>query len=178
MSRMQIIAVGITFLLNALDGFDVLSISFASPGIAAEWGIDRAALGIVLSMELIGMALGSVFIGRFADKAGRRKIMLTCLVVMAAGMFMVTTVTGLVELSIWRVMTGLGIGGMLATINATAAEFSNTKRRHLSVSLMAIGYPLGVVFGGTIAAQLLKTQDWRSVFDLGATMTAVCIPLV
>jgi benzoate transport len=178
MSRMQIIAVGITFLLNALDGFDVLSISFASPGIAAEWGIDRAALGIVLSMELIGMALGSVFIGRFADKAGRRKIMLTCLVVMAAGMFMVTTVTGLVELSIWRVMTGLGIGGMLATINATAAEFSNTKRRHLSVSLMAIGYPLGVVFGGTIAAQLLKTQDWRSVFYLGATMTAVCIPLV
>jgi benzoate transport len=178
MSRMQVIAVGITFLLNALDGFDVLSISFASPGIAAEWGIDRAALGIVLSMELIGMAVGSVLIGRFADKAGRRKTMLTCLIVMAAGMFMVTTVTGLVELSVWRVMTGLGIGGMLATINATAAEFSNTKRRHLSVSLMAIGYPLGVVFGGTIAAQLLKTQDWRSVFYLGATMTAACIPLV
>jgi predicted MFS family arabinose efflux permease len=43
---------------------------------------------------------------------------------------------------------------------------------------MAIGYPLGVVFGGTIAAQLLKTEDWRSVFYLGATMTAICIPLV
>lgn len=178
MSRMQIIAVGVTFLLNALDGFDVLSISFASPGIAAEWGIDRAQLGIVLSMELIGMAVGSVFIGGLADKAGRRKTMLWCLIVMAIGMFMVTTVTGLVELSIWRVMTGLGIGGMLATINATAAEFSNVKRRHMSVSLMAIGYPLGVVFGGTIAAQLLKTQDWRAVFYLGATMTALCIPLV
>ena len=36
--------------LNALDGFDVLSISFASPGIAADWGIDRGALGFVLSM--------------------------------------------------------------------------------------------------------------------------------
>jgi MFS family permease len=75
-------------------------------------------------------------------------------------------------------MTGLGIGGMLATINATAAEFSNLKRKHLSVSLMAIGYPVGVVFGGTIAAQLLKTLDWRSVFYLGATMTVICIPLV
>jgi MFS family permease len=62
----------ITIALNALDGFDVLSISFASPGIAQEWGINRAALGIVLSMELIGMALGSVFLGGVADKIGRR----------------------------------------------------------------------------------------------------------
>ena len=55
MSRLQILVVGVTIALNALDGFDILSISFASPGIATEWGIDRAALGIVLSMELIGM---------------------------------------------------------------------------------------------------------------------------
>jgi benzoate transport len=178
MSRLQVIAVGITFLLNALDGFDVLSISFASPGIASEWGIDRAALGIVLSMELIGMAVGSVVLGGVADRIGRRKTMLGCLIVMAIGMFMATAVSNLVELSLWRVVTGLGIGGMLAAINATAAEFSNARRKHLCVSLMAIGYPLGVVFGGSIAAQLLKTQDWRSVFYLGAAMTTMCIPLV
>jgi benzoate transport len=178
MSRLQIIAVAVTFILNALDGFDVLSISFASPGIASEWGIDRAALGIVLAMELFGMAVGSVLLGGAADRFGRRSTMLGCLVLMALGMSMVTTVTGLTELSLWRVLTGLGIGGMLACVNATAAEFSNEKRKHLCVSLMAIGYPLGVVFGGTIAAWLLKTQDWRSVFYLGAAMTAVCIPLV
>jgi benzoate transport len=178
MSRLQVIAVGITFMLNALDGFDVLSISFASPGIATEWGIDRAALGIVLSMELFGMALGSIFLGGVADRVGRRKTMLGCLITMAIGMFMVTTVEGLVDLSIWRVVTGIGIGGMLASINATAAEFSNDRRKHLCVSIMAIGYPLGVVFGGTIAAQLLKTMDWRSVFYLGGIMTTACIPLV
>ena len=64
MSRFQWRIVAIMVGLNALDGFDVLSISFASPGIAREWGIDRAALGIVLSMELIGMAFGSVLLGR------------------------------------------------------------------------------------------------------------------
>jgi hypothetical protein len=53
-------------LLVALDGFDVLAISFASPGIAKEWGIDRASLGIVLSMEIIGMALGSFTLGNVA----------------------------------------------------------------------------------------------------------------
>ncbi len=178
MSRLQIVAVAMTIVLNALDGFDVLAISFASPGIAAEWGINRAALGIVLSMELIGMAVGSVLLGNIADRIGRRKTMLGCLVGMAGGMFMATTVTGLVDLSIWRVITGLGIGGMLATINAAAAEFSNARRKHLCVSLMAIGYPVGVVFGGTIAAQLLQSYDWRSVFYLGTTMTAICIPLV
>jgi benzoate transport len=178
MSRLQIIAVAITIGLNALDGFDVLSISFASPGIAAEWGIDRAALGIVLSMELIGMALGSIFLGGVADKIGRRRTVLGCLIVMAIGMWMASTVTGLIELSIWRVITGLGIGGMLAAINAVAAEFSNAKRRHLCVSIMAIGYPIGAVLGGLVVARLLKANDWRIVFHFGAIITAAFIPLV
>ena len=71
MSVMQVLIIAITIGLNALDGFDVASISYASPGIAKEWGIDRGALGIVLSMELIGMALGSMFLGGVADKIGR-----------------------------------------------------------------------------------------------------------
>ncbi len=94
MSRLQILVVGITIALNALDGFDILSISFASPGIATEWGIDRAALGIVLSMELIGMAIGSIVLGGVADKIGRRPTILGCLAVMSFGMLMATTVTG------------------------------------------------------------------------------------
>lgn len=178
MSRMQVIAVAMTIALNALDGFDVLSISFASPGIAEEWGIDRAALGVVLAMELIGMGIGSIFLGRVADRFGRRLTMLACLVIMTIGMFMVTIADSIPELSIWRVITGFGIGGMLASINAVAAEFSSSRRKHLSVSLMTIGYPIGAVIGGTIAAQLLKFYDWRSVFYLGAGMTAIFIPLV
>ena len=178
MSAMQVFIIAITIGLNALDGFDVASISYASPGIAKEWGIDRGALGIVLSMELIGMSLGSVFLGGVADKIGRRRTVLGCITVMAVGMFMATTVRGLVDLSIWRVFTGLGIGGMLAAINAVSAEFSNTRRRDLSVSLMSIGYPVGAVTGGLLAARLLVTYDWRSVFYLGAAATTMLIPIV
>src|SRR5712691_3961344 len=110
MKPLQVLAVAITVGLNALDGFDVLSISFASPGIANEWRIDRAALGIVLSMELVGMAIGSILLGGVADRIGRRPTILRCLFVMAVGMFMATTARGIVDLSIWRVVTGLGIG--------------------------------------------------------------------
>jgi len=134
MSALQIGAVAVTVGVTALDGFDVLSISFASPGIAAEWRIDRAALGIVLSMELIGMAIGSIVLGGVADRIGRRPTMLGCLALMTAGMFLVTTVTSIGELEVWRLMTGLGIGGLLAASNAVAAEFSNARRRNLSVS--------------------------------------------
>src|SRR5215813_13928739 len=178
MSTLQLLVIAITVALNALDGFDVASISFASPGIAKEWGIDRGALGIVLSMEVIGMAIGSMFLGGVADKIGRRRTVLGCTTVMALGMFMVPTTRGLVELSIWRVVTGLGIGGMIATVNAVAAEFSNTKRRDLSVSMMSIGYPIGAVVGGILAQRLLAIYDWRSVFYLGAITTAVLIPAV
>ena len=178
MSRLQVAVVGITVALNALDGFDVLSISFASPGIAQEWGIDRAALGIVLSMELIGMAIGSILLGGVADKIGRRPTILGCLAMMTFGMLMATTVGSVVELSIWRVFTGLGIGGMLAAITAVVAEFSNDRRRHLSVSLMAIGYPVGAVVGGIVVAQLLRSNDWRAVFYFGAAATATLVPIV
>jgi benzoate transport len=178
MSTLQIVAVAITVGLNGLDGFDVLSISFASPGIAAEWGIDRAALGFVLSMELIGMAIGSLVLGGLADRIGRRPTMLGCLTLMSIGMFMATTVKGVVDLSIWRVITGLGIGGLLAAINAVAAEYSNQRRRHLCVSIMAIGYPIGAVLGGLVAAKLLQTYTWRSVFYFGALCTVAFIPLV
>lgn len=178
MGAWQIAAVVVTILLNALDGFDVLSISFAAPGIADEWGLKRDALGWVLSMELIGMAVGSIVLGGAADRYGRRPTILACLVAMTLGMYMVSGTSSITELSIWRVITGLGIGGMLAAINAVVAEFSSRKWRNLSLSLMVIGYPLGAVGGGLVARQLLEGGDWRSIFVFGAVATAAFIPLV
>src|SRR5215831_8045190 len=87
MRTAQWVAVLVTVGLNALDGFDVLSVSFASPGIARDWGIDKGVLGWVLSMELLGMAMGSLALGPVADRIGRRPTILACLMGMAAGMF-------------------------------------------------------------------------------------------
>jgi len=178
MSRLQIIAVAITVGLNALDGFDVVSISFAAPGIANEWGVQPAALGLVLSMGLIGMGFGSLLIAPLADVIGRRPLMLGCLVAMTIGMFLSATADNVYIMSIWRVITGLGIGGMLASITAVAAEFSNSRRKDLAVSIMTVGYPIGVVSGGLVAAWLLSNYDWRAVFIFGGIMSALFIPLI
>lgn len=178
MSPLQIIVVFITVLLNAIDGFDVLSISFAAPGIAREWGTSPAALGVVMSMELIGMAIGSFFLGGVADRFGRRPTLLGCLGAMAGGMLLVTTASNIVQLSLWRIIVGLGIGGILACINAVVAEFSNIKRRGMCISIMVVGYPLGGTFGGMVASQLLQTHDWRAIFYFGAGLTGILIPAV
>lgn len=177
MGRMQVAAVAMCVVLTALDGFDVLAISFASPGIAAEWKIDRAALGIVLSMELLGMAVGSVVIGDLADRFGRRPTILGCLLVMTLGMFLATTPTGVEELAAYRFLTGLGIGGMLASTGAMVAEYSNARYRSMAVTLALAGYPVGVIVGGSVASSLLAHNDWRIVFTVGGTATAICLPL-
>jgi len=79
---------------------------------------------------------------------------------------------------VWRLITGLGIGGMLASLNAIASEFASARRRDLCVSLMAIGYPLGAIIGGSIAAVLLSRSNWRAVFEFGAVVSALLVPIV
>src|SRR6516225_6625897 len=164
MGSAQWVAVLVTVGLNALDGFDVLSISFASPGIARDWGIDKATLGWVLSMELFGMAAGSLLLG--------------CVIAMAAGMFGAAHAHGVADLLPWRLLTGLGIGGTLAAINAAAAELSSRRWRNFAMALMVIGYPLGGVFRGLIVQKLLASAGWRTVFVFGAAATAAFLPLV
>jgi benzoate transport len=178
MSVGQWLAVLVTVGLNAMDGFDVLSISFSSPGIAKDWGVDKATLGWVLSMELVGMAMGSVLLGGVADKIGRRPTILGCLVAMSVGMFGASLAGGVPTLLAWRLLTGFGIGGMLASINAAAAELSSERRRSLAVSLMVIGYPLGGVIGGMIVQRLLSGGTWHDVFIFGGWVTAAFIPIV
>jgi benzoate transport len=178
MSVAQWLAVLVTVGLNAMDGFDVLSISFASPGIAKDWGVDKATLGWVLSMELIGMGLGSVLLGGVADKIGRRPTILGCLAAMSLGMFGASFAGGVPTLLAWRLLTGLGIGGMLASINAAVAELSSQRWRSLAVSLMVVGYPLGGVIGGTVVQNLLGGGTWHDVFIFGGSVTAAFIVIV
>lgn len=179
MRPVQIVVVALCIALNALDGFDVLAISFAAPGIAAEWGVDSATLGVVLSMELFGMAAGSVLIGNIADRIGRRPTILSCLIVMTLGMAAALYANDVMTLSAVRFLTGIGIGGMISTTSAMVAEFSNDRRRGLNMVLNIAGYSVGAISGGLVASALLEmTGDWRSVFMLGTAATAAMIPLV
>jgi benzoate transport len=178
MSAGQWYVVAICIGILALDGYDVLSIAFAAPGITAEWNISKATLGIVLSLELMGMALGSIIMGSLADSRGRRPTLLLGLVILTMGMLFAGIAPNIYLLGAARVFTGIGIGGLLAAATATSSDFCNDRNRSLAVVLVAGGFAFGVYLGATFLAPLLKQFDWRVTFYLGAFLSLLFIPLV
>lgn len=178
LSRFQVTAILVLAGVNGLDGFDAFAINFASPGLAADWGIEKDALGFVKSMNLIGMGLGSLTLAPFADRYGRRPVILACTALLALSMIACAFVDNVISLSIWRIITGLGIGAMLASITAMAAEMSNLKYRSFCVSVAATGYLLGAVAGGIVSAELLEVYSWRSIFLFGGILSALFVPVI
>ena len=178
MSSSQVRVIALTFVLSALDGYDVLSVTFAAPALTAAWGIGKANLGVVLSAGLLGMALGSFLLAPLADLVGRKTMVLLSLTLMMIGMLASAFATSLPTLSSWRIVTGLGIGCCVSVINPIAAEFANARRRAFTVSIMAIGYPVGGLVGGLISAVLLRAYGWPMVFLVGAVAAAALIPCV
>ncbi len=178
MSPYQVRAVGVTAALCALDGFDVLAVGIAAPGIVKDWGVGNAALGIVFSTGLAGMALGSFTIAPLADRIGRRRVIFASLTLMTLGMFLTADASNVITLMICRLLTGLGIGAMISVIYPLSAEYANARRRDLCVSVTAVGYAVGGVIGGAAAAALLAHHSWRWVFLFGAVVGLTMIPLV
>jgi len=169
--------VAICICILALDGYDVMSIAFAAPGITAEWGISKATLGVILSLELVGMAVGSILLGGFADSRGRRPTMLLGLFILTGGMIFAGLAPNIYVLGAARIFTGIGIGGLLATVAATSSDFCNDKNRSLAVTLVAGGFAFGIYLGATFLAPLLKLYDWRVTFYLGAFLSFIFIPI-
>lgn len=76
MTSFQWLVVGLTVLLNMLDGFDLMALAFTAKSIREELQLDGAAIGSLMSAGLFGMAIGSLFLSPLADKFGRRPLLL------------------------------------------------------------------------------------------------------
>lgn len=178
MNAFQWQAVLICMVINMIDGFDVLVTAFTAAAISAEWQLSGAQLGMLLSAGLMGMAAGSLFIAPWADRIGRRPLILLCLAVAGTGMVLSSFVVSVGQLAGLRVLTGLGVGGILACSNVIASEYACTPWRGLAVSLQSTGYALGAALGGAFAVWLMARYGWRSVFLFGGCSTLAVMLLV
>lgn len=171
MSPYQWAIIGMCVLLNALDGFDVLAMAFTANGVTKEFGLTGSELGILLSAGLVGMAIGSLCLAPLADIIGRRPMIIASVGAAGAGMLLAATATTMEQLGIWRLLTGLGVGCILACTNVIASEYSSKKRRGLSISIYTAGYGIGATLGGAAAVYLQSQYGWRSVFVFGGVST-------
>jgi MFS transporter, AAHS family, 4-hydroxybenzoate transporter len=159
-----------TVLTFVFDGFDIQAVAFVAPDLLKEWGITRAAFGPVLAAGLIGMALGSLLLGPLGDRVGRRSAIVGSLLIVALGSLASAFVDSAGELAAYRFLTGLGIGGGIPSATALMMEFAPLKSRNLAVSVTVVGVPIGGVLGAEVAARLLPTFGWQSVFVAGALL--------
>jgi benzoate transport len=178
MSPFQIRIVILCTLLNMIDGFDVLAISFTAPVIAREWGVEPTTLGVLLSAGLAGMALGSLLLAPIADLWGRRAVVLASTAIVSVGMLASALTGNVTELALCRLLTGLGVGGILVSGNTLLAEYSSDRWRDLSISTMVVGYSAGAIVGGAISTYLIAAFGWRAAFVFGGLCSTVLLPAI
>lgn len=177
-TSMQIGVIIICWVINMLDGFDVLAIAYTAPTIKEQWQLAPDQLGVALSAGLVGMALGALFIAPLADRFGRRKIILWCLTVIGLAMLGTALAYSIETLFVARVITGLGVGGLLASMNTMVAEYSPDRRRSFAISFLQSGYPIGALAGGLVAAPLIPAYGWEMVFIAGGIASLLMVVLV
>jgi MFS family permease len=148
MSAYQWFVIALCFLINMLDGFDVLVMAFTAASVASQWALSGVQLGYLLSAGLVGMALGSLVIAPWADRIGRRPLIMLCIAIAGVGMLASAYTQSAVQLGALRLFTGLGIGGILASSYVIAGEYASSRWRGLAISLQATAYALGATIGG------------------------------
>jgi len=170
--------IGICLFMNMLDGMDVMVISYAAPSIGKDWSTSPEALGIVFSAGLTGMTCGAIFLAPFADKIGRKKLMLIAGALMASCVYLTRFSDSTLSLVLMRFVSGLGIGAMLACTAALTAEFTPHRSKSFWVAFVLSGFPIGAVLSGLAAGKLTLIYGWRSLFEMAGIVTALALPAI
>jgi len=178
----MMIVVGIAFMLNLLDGFDVIAMSVAATALASDWGVTRGQLGPIFSAALVGMAVGAALLAPIADRVGRRVALLAATLSIGIAMIITGVIPGglpeqtigpwTLSGSIWlligvRFLTGLGVGVILANTAAIASEAVPEKHRNLAVLIGMMGYSFGAMLVGPVAHAIIISQGWENIFIYG-----------
>jgi MFS transporter, AAHS family, 4-hydroxybenzoate transporter len=170
--------VAICFILNFCDGIDVLIVSFSSTEIIKEFDLSKVQMGYIFSSGLVGMTLGCFLIAPSADKMGRRKILILSLSLITIGMLLISMCNSYLLLLLLRFITGLGIGGILPAMAATASEFSNNKHRDFNVALVQAGWPTGAIITGFVCAYTIPQYGWRFAFLMAGCISLLMLLMV
>lgn len=161
------------------EGYDVGVLGAVLPALAdyKEWSLSPMELGGLGAYALVGMLFGALFIGTLSDIIGRKRMLLLAMLVFTitqAGAALAPTPE---MFGLFRLIGGLGMGGIIPVAAALTIEYSPPKKRSLNYGIMYSGYSLGIVAAALVAMSLLPTLGWRGVIAVGA-LPVVLLPLV
>jgi AAHS family 4-hydroxybenzoate transporter-like MFS transporter len=171
--RFQLRIVVICSAIVFLDGFDAQVMGYVAPALRSEFHVERAALGPALSMGLVGMMIGALVFGPVADWVGRKPVLIVCPLIFGLGSLLTVTAGSVTSLMVFRLLTGLGMGGAMPNTIALTAEYMPRRVRASAVMTMFCGFSIGAAAVGWVAAALIPTYGWRSVFVVGGILPCI-----
>lgn len=167
------------WLVILAEGYDVGVLGAVLPALAEyePWGLSPLELGGLGSYALIGMLIGAMTIGTLSDRIGRKKMMLVS-VALFTTMQLGAALAPTPELfGLFRLLGGLGMGGVLPVAAALTIEYSAPKRRSFNYGVMFSGYSFGILVAALVAIAILPTLGWRWVIGVGA-LPLLLLPLL
>lgn len=160
-------------LTMVVDGFDAQAIGYVAPSLVKSMNLTPQMLGPIFTAGLFGMALGNLAFGLLSDRLGRRVVLILSLFLFGALTLAKALAQTGDQILVLQFLAGLGIGGAYPNAIALASEYAPGPRRSVIVTGIAIGYLVGTLVGGFLAAVLVPVYGWRAVFVIGGV-----IPLI
>jgi len=191
--------IGLGFLFIFYDIF-VINVSFIQtcvqikPGCTPETALGSLSLPVVLN--LLGYVVGTLLLSPLADRFGRRNMLLVTMLITGLGSFYNAFAPDYLNFNIARIITGIGIGAVLAIVNTyineVAPRHSRAKYTTVIFVMSALGALMGIWLGlilttpatpwpmGLPFALAGKTFEdgWRWMYGLGALLAFVSVVLM
>jgi len=170
-----IFALGITWIL---DGLEVTLVGSLSSAISASPRLQLSGtqVGLTASAYLGGAVIGALFFGWLTDRLGRKKLFTITVLI-----YLVATIASGFSWNFWsfaifRFITGMGIGGEYAAVNATIQELIPARRRGFTDLVINGSFWLGAALGALGAVVVLDPAvidpeiGWRLAFVIGGVI--------
>lgn len=152
---------GIAGLAWMFDAMDVGILSFVIAALAIDWNLSPEQMGWIGSVNSIGMAVGALVFGVFADKVGRKKIFMITLLLFSIASGLSALTTTLVAFLILRFFVGMGLGGELPVASTLVSESVEAKERGKVVVLLESFWAAGWIISAIIAYFIIPDYGWR-----------------
>ncbi|WP_328348400.1 aromatic acid/H+ symport family MFS transporter [Streptomyces violaceus] len=162
------------------DGYDLIVYGATVPALMKyePWGLTPPEAGVIGSYALVGMLVGALVAGAVTDAVGRRKVLLISVSWFSLAMAGCALAPSAELFGLFRLLGGLGLGGVMPTAIALTAEYSAAHRRSLNNALMFAGYPVGGILAAALAMQLVPAYGFRIMYWIGAVPLVIAVPLL
>ena len=169
-----LVLVGIGWLFDAMD---TGLVSFILPELGKDWSLAPAQLGWIVSISFVGMALGAVISGWFADRFGRKTVFAGTMAVYSVATGLCAFAPNLSALLFFRFFVGVGLGGQLPVAVSLVSEYAPPKVRGRFIVLLESFWGLGWLAAALVSYFFIPQTGWHSAFLIGA-LPIVYIPMV